>query len=163
MAHMNTLNKPGYCLQVTWPRSYRMGQIPGSAARHVQVSPDGQPYRSESAKRLCVGVCVVLRTGRKEGRGEKRRSGQHLPLHTDSGSAARSISSQPYTHLAVPMPGGQGLSPFLSTSPSFRFPFPPSTTSRSQEALTPPAWHPASNHPVAHSPWLGTSNTKTGQ
>lgn len=101
MAHMNTLNKPGYCLQVTWPRSYRMGQIPGSVARHVQVSPDGQPYRSESAKRLCVGVCVVLRTGRKEGRGERRRSGQHLPLHTDSSSAARSISSQPYTDEAT--------------------------------------------------------------
>lgn len=66
-------------------------------------------------------------------------------------------------HLTVPMPGGQGLSPFLSTSPSFRFPSPPSTTSRSQEALTPPAWHPASNHPVAHSPWLGTSHMKTGQ
>lgn len=75
MAHVHTLNKSGYCLQVTWPRSYRMGRIPGSAARPVQVSPDGQPYRSESAKCLCVGVCVVLRMGRKEARGDEGEKG----------------------------------------------------------------------------------------
>lgn len=81
MAHVNTLNKTGYCLQVTWLSLYRMGRIPGSAARHVQVSPDGQPYMSESAKRLCMGVCVVLRTEKRRQGREEEEGAASLPAH----------------------------------------------------------------------------------